>query len=498
MIPELRPYQLSTIESIRSRIREGHRRILVVIPTGGGKTLTAVAMLVAALAKNNRSLFVAHRLELIDQTVATFARMGVLSLGVVRAKDPRTDPRQPIQVCSIQTMARRANVADVKIVFIDEAHRSCSRTYVKNLFDAYPDAVFIGLTATPIRADGKPLGAQWTTIVQETSYSRLIAEGHLVAPIVYSTPILPDLSTVRTAAGDYNAEDLEAAVNRRLLIGNLLDEWRKRLTGVRTVCFAVSVAHSLAIVAQFEEAGIAAEHLDGETPEGERRAILARLAAGTTRVVSNCGVLCEGWDLPACKGMLLARPTKSLGLYMQMAGRTLRPWEGVTPIILDHGGNVDRHGLPHEDRDWSLDGKPKRVGAMRTRACPSCFACVPAALGICPHCGHEMPAPVSPELDAPPALEHLTQVELQLRTLDDPPSAQLAAFTALAKEAEEKRWKPGAVVHRFRERFGTLPPKRWWNRLKKACQADPEWSRRALNEMPAAWGGGAEAFGERS
>jgi DNA repair protein RadD len=483
MLAELRDYQHHAIERIRFAIRGGKRRIMLQLPTGGGKTLTAACMLAAALGKGSRSMFVAHRLELIDQTVSSFARLGVLSIGVVRAQDQRTDPSQPIQVCSIQTLARRAPLKDIKIVFVDEAHRSCAKTYEKHLFSAYPDAIFVGLSATPCRTDGKPLGQWWDHMVPGATYSELIAGGHIVAPIVYSTPVLPDLSSVRTVAGDYNAEDLEAAVNRRALIGNLLSEWQKRAAGRRTVAFAVSVAHSKAIVETFTEAGVSAEHLDGTTPEDLRRAILARLASGATTLVSNVGVLCEGWDLPACKCMLLARPTKSLALYMQMAGRILRPWEDVAPIILDHGGNVDRHGMPHEDREWSLECKPKRVGTMPLKACPECFAMIAASCGTCPHCGHEFPAGSA---DPKPPAEPLSHVELALRSLDGD-DAQLAFFRSLSKKAEEKRWKPGAVLHRFRERYGELPPRKWWNALKRGVLSDPEWKAAVMQEVPEAW-----------
>jgi DNA repair protein RadD len=490
MTAELRPYQLRALEEVREAIRAGHKRILLQLPTGAGKTLTGASMLQGALAKGNRSMFVAHRLELIDQTVTTFARLGIYSLGVVRAKDLRTDYSQPIQVCSIQTLCRRGPLNGIRIVFVDEAHRSCGKTYVKHLFEAYPDAVFIGLTATPCRADGKPLGAHWTAMVQGATYAELIEAGHLVAPDVASTPVLPDLSSVRTLAGEYNAEDLEAAVNKRALIGNALAEWQKWSAGRRTVAFAVSVAHSRAIVETFQAAGVTAEHLDGETPESERRAILMRLEAGTTQFVSNVGVLCEGWDCPPVKCLLVLRPTKSLALWMQMAGRILRPWEGVTPIILDHGGNVDRVvdgeklGLPHEDRYWSLDGRAKRKGATPTKCCPSCFSYVLASLMVCPHCGAPFPERESPEPDAPnPSLTH---VELQLREATGD-AEQLTYFRQLAKEAECKRWKPGAVLHRFKLRFRTLPPRRWWNALVRAAKADPEWRARVFAEVPEAW-----------
>jgi DNA repair protein RadD len=468
---ELRAYQGQAIEAVRGAMRRGHTRVMLQIPTGGGKTLTAASMLAGTLAKGHPSLFVAHRLELIDQTVSTFARLGITSLGVIRAGDKRKDSSQPIQIASIQTLARRAK-PPAKVIFIDEAHRSCAESYRKHLFEAYPGAFFVGLSATPVRADGKPLGVDWQHMVHGAKYSELIALGYLVAPEVYSTPVLPDLSRVRTTGGEYNAEDLEAAVNKRALIGNTVDEWRKRAGGRRTVVFAVSVAHSRAIVELFAESGVRVEHLDGTTPEVDRRAILARLSSGETTIVSNVGVLCEGWDCPPVKCLVLARPTKSLALFMQMSGRILRPFEGVVPIILDHGGNVDRHGLPHEDREWSLTSKPKKGGTAPVKACPACFAMIAAAVTRCPHCDHVFPvAAVSPE---PPEAE-LTHVALALRTLDGD-DARLAFFRKSAAQARERGWLPGAVLHRFEEKYGELPPRKWWNALKRGFTADPEWS----------------------
>ena len=481
MSVDLRPYQTAALDEIRDAMRAGKRRVMLQLPTGGGKTLTAAAMLVAALSKGSRSLFVAHRKELIDQTVSTFARLGELRLGVIRAGDRRRDPEAPIQIASIQTLVRRSR-PEAQIVFIDEAHRAAAKSYL-SLLEDYPEAFFVGLSATPCRSDGKPL-TMFGHMVHGATYAQLIADGFIVAPDVYGTPILADLSTVRTTAGDYNAADLEEAVNKRALIGNMVSEWTRRSGGRRTVVFAVSVAHSQAIVAQFAREGVRAEHLDGTTPEIERSSILARLASGETTVVSNVGVLCEGWDLPACKCLVLARPTKSLALYMQMAGRILRPWQGVTPVILDHGGNVDRHGLPHEDREWSLTEKAKRdPRAPPLRACPECFAMVTAALRACPHCGAEFPAAVSPEPPEPP--EALSHVELALRTIqgDD---AQLAFFRALAAQARERRWRPGAVNHRFREKFGALPPLKWWNALKRGFKADTEWAADVEAKAPPA------------
>lgn len=477
----LRPYQERAIAEIRAAIAAGRRRIMLTVPTGGGKTLTSACMIAGALAKGRRALFVAHRLELIDQTVATFARLGITSVGVIRANDKRRDSSQPIQVASIQTLARR-DQADFDLVVVDEAHRAVSASYTKHVFERHERAVIIGLSATPIRSDGRPLGTHFEEpIVTGARYSTLIAEGHLAEPAVYSTPVLPDLGNVRTTGGDFNQEDLEEAVNKGALIGDIVAQWSKH-PRQRTVAFAVSVAHSRAIVDMFRGVGVRAEHLDGTTHEDERRAILARLASNETELVSNVGVLCEGWDLPACKTLILARPTKSLGLYMQMAGRILRPWNDVRPLILDHGGNVDRHGLPHEDREWSLSKRAKKVlGAPRLKVCPSCFAYVLAGVKACPLCGHVFAVEAAEPVEALPPVP----VDLALRTLTGE-DAQLRFFRATHKKARERGWKPGAVMHAFRDRFGVDPPQGWWGALQRDARNDEEWKAKIAARKAAA------------
>lgn len=473
---ELRPYQHTAIAAIRAAIRAGKRRILLNLPTGAGKTLTAGSMVAGALEKEKTSLFVAHRLELLDQTVGAFARLGITSVGVIRANDRRRDSSQPVQVASIQTLARRVQ-PDYDLVFIDEAHRSTAATYVEHVFKRHAKAIIIGLTATPCGPSGKPLGAHYDELIIGARYSELIESGHIAAPLVYSTPVLPDLSTVRTSDGDYNQADLEEAMNRGALIGDIGEQWAKH-PRQRTVVFAVSVAHSKAIAAMFASRGVRAEHLDGNTPEDERRAILARLASGETDVVCNCGVVIEGWDLPSCKTVVLACPTKSLVKFMQTAGRCLRPWGGVTPLVLDHGGNVDRHGLPHEDREWSLTTKQKKgSGAPPVKACPACFAFVAAACLNCPHCGHLFVVVVKePEAVAP------VIVDLALRTLagDD---AKLAFFRQLHRSCRERGWKSGAAVHRYFARFNEDPPKHWVEALKSDYRADQEWKERVATKQ---------------
>ena len=466
---ELRPYQTRAIESLRESIRRGNRRILLNLPTGAGKTLTAATMVAASAAKGKRCLFVAHRKELIDQTVTAFARLGIFNTGVIRASDRRAKPDAPIQIASIQTLARRRQ-EDFDLVIVDEAHRSMAKGYQEHLFTRHANAVIIGLSATPCRSDGKPLGSAFQDLVVGTSYSALIRDGHLVEPTVYSTPVMPDLSGVHTQGGDYKLDELADAVNTGALVGDLFTQWNKH-PRQRTVAFAVNVKHSRAIVDTFTSKGVRAEHLDGTTPEDERGAILARLASGETELVSNVGVLTEGWDLPSCKTIILARPTKSLALYMQMAGRTLRPWEGVTSLVLDHGGNVDRHGLPHEDREWSLTEKARVKKEAASRACPECFAYIPVSAKACPYCNAQMPAPkAKPKKET----QDLSHVDLQVRTLRGE-DARYVSFMSLYRTAKAKGWKYGAIIHRYRERWGEVPPKDWVDAIKHDFQRDREW-----------------------
>lgn len=478
MTVTLRPYQATAIENVRKELRSGLKRVLIVAPTGSGKTLTSGSIILGAVAKGSRVLFVAHRKELVDQSVTALYRLGLHPVGVIRSGDKRRNLKLPVQVASIQTLSRRPKLdPSPNIIFIDEAHRAESKGYIQHLYEAYPDAIILGLSATPCRADNKPLSSRFDTIVPVATYSELIAEGFIASPLVYSTPMKPDLTGVHTSGGDYDREELEAAVNRSALIGNIVAEWQKRSGGRRTVVFAVSVKHSLAIVEMFRGIGVKAEHLDGTTPEGERSAILKRLETGETELVSNCNVLSEGWDQPSVKCIVLARPTKSLALYMQSAGRGLRPWENTTPVILDHGGNVDRHGLPHMDREWSLDGKPKRdkAGEPPMKVCPDCFAYIPAGSKVCPHCGVEVPAG---EKEGP---KDLPDVELALRTIEEMPGGdpeQLRFWRGEVMKARQRGWKPGTVMHRFREKYEIDAPREWWTELRRAAARDRDWKER--------------------
>lgn len=417
----LRPYQVNAVEWVDGERAPG-RRLLLVAATGAGKTLTSSRIMLNELDRGGRVIFAAHRQELIAQTYGAFLRLGLPEhqLGVIMAEGYITHPISkrrvccarplaPVQIASIDTLRNRLDTAKppgITMIFIDEAHRALAKGYRK-LVEAYPEAVTVGLTATPWRGDGRGLGDLFERLHAFATPRMLMDQGYLSEPRVFSHPKRADLSKVTIDKGDYNEKELAEACDRRELLGSIVEHWKRHLDGVRTVAFAVNVAHSQHIAEEFLAAGIPAEHLDGETPDDERAAIFARLERGETLVLCNVGVCCEGWDMPCVKGCILACPTKSLAKCIQCEGRVLRPWQDpytglqVTPVILDHAGCVLEHGLPQEDREYSLEGRKKRAkSAVSVKECPICFGALPSQTRVCTYCGHAFVATSSAEGEA--------------------------------------------------------------------------------------------------
>lgn len=381
-MPVLRPYQEAAVSACLSAFDQDQNPILVS-PTGSGKTVTGVAL---SLKVGARILWVAHRRELIFQAAEAVAEAGG-DAGVILAGE-EASPDAPFQVASVQTLARRT-LPPADLLVIDEAHHATSKGY-KRLIDEYPKR--LGLTATPFRLDGKGLGsAGFRAIVVAAWCDDLCTAGTLHEPIVFASPA-PDLTGVHKVAGDYNTHELGEAVRRDVaLYGRVIANWQKLAKGRRTVVFAVDIAHATALTQAFADAGVTTEIVTGETPKSVRAGTLARLAAGTTTVVVNVGVLTEGWDLPALECAVIARPTASLCLHLQQIGRIMRACEGKTgAIVLDHAGNVHRHGVVTDRLVYSLDGRVKKAkGVAPCKECPDCGRTVPAGVHFCPECGYE-------------------------------------------------------------------------------------------------------------
>lgn len=401
-----REYQRTDARRCWESLRRS-RRVLYTLPTGAGKTVVAVILVRRALTEGKRVLFVAHRRELIDQAVERLRAAGLAPqrIGVIMGKDARTRPDAPVQVASVQTLSRREKPA-ADLVIIDEAHRAAADTY-KRIRSFYPRAWELGLTATPFRGNGAGLEEHFDELVIGAKASELIAYGFLSEPRTFTAPAehLPDVSRVRRSGGDYNIADLGRVTNRRELVAPIVATWLERSKDRPTVVFAVDVDHAKRICAEFIAAGVNAEHIDNETSIDERAAILNRLRAQETKVVTNCQILTEGWDFPDLGCIVCARPTRSEVLWLQMTGRIMRPGHAHPhnadrPVILDHAGNALLFGLPQWDREVSLHSrKSSRRGHDPAKRCPSCGETIRALDRVC-SCGY-----VFWELGAPPVID---------------------------------------------------------------------------------------------
>lgn len=436
----LRPYQ---DEALREVYRELMKHPILVSPTGSGKTVMATHMVNSLNAK---TLWVAHRRELIMQAASHLTGLGMYA-GVILAGYPE-DLFAKVHVASVATLANREMPDGIQLVVIDECHHANAESYRRFFELGVP---VIGLTATPFRLDGRPLGDLFGAIVSAAQPADLIRDGFLVEPKVFSPPP-PSLSRVKVTAGDYNLGQLSQEMRRPELVGDIVREWMKRARLCRTVCFATNVKHSEEIVEGFRAMGITAAHIGGGTPAEERDEILAKLASREIQVVSNCQVLTEGWDLPSLECAIIARPTKSLCLHLQMLGRVVRSAPGkMAAIVLDHAGNHFEHGPLTRRLEYRLEGEPRVVGeqdVLGLRRCEACGLMFSLGSNTCPDCGHEHE----------PSPRELRVVDGDLVEFEETSYAYRDAFWKQTEATREaKGYKEGWSLFRYEERFGERP-----------------------------------------
>ena len=484
---ELRPYQFEVLEQIEQAIAAGQRRILVTLPTGAGKTVCAADIIRRFNERGLFSLFLAHRREIIGQTSQRLTEHGMPlgAHGIIMAErmcDLR--PQARIQVASIDTLHARGvrtktmELPPADLVVFDEAHRARGRTR-EGLLKLYPDAIWIGLTATPCRGDGRGLGNLFDVLIVGPQVADLTKVGALV-PVKIFAPVFRDIAKgVGTTKGDYIISALAKRMNTAELVGDVVGDWLQHGERRRTVAFSVDVAHAISIRDEFLRAGVRAEHVSGETPIAEREAILARLAAGETEVVANCMVLTEGWDCPPVSCAILARPTKQFGLYRQMVGRVLRPAEGKTDAsILDHAGAIWRHGTPSDDIVWTLNidqkatnstaAARKRGGATELACCPECSA-VLQGKPPCWSCGW-VPKRRGRDVDFIDGELGLV-VDGKAQAPQYSEGDRVEFFQQLRSVQQTRGYKQGWAAHKFKDKFGHFPP--WaYNDLPPAIPTD--------------------------
>jgi superfamily II DNA or RNA helicase len=468
---QLRPYQENLIGRARVALRRS-RRVLIQLPTGGGKTVLAANMAGTASRKRKRVWFVCHRDFLLAQTSGTFMDVGIEHAFI--AAGWGYNPHHLVQVCSVDTLKNRLGKVDPPDMIVwDECHHIAAAGWAKIMAWA-KDAYHVGLSATPCRLDGKGLDAHFDELVCGPTVAELMEWGSLSKYKAYA-PGTPDLTGLHSRYGDFVKGELEEKMDKGVIIGDMVRHYRQLAMGKRIVYFAVSVKHSQHIAETFCAAGIPFAHIDGTTPSDERKRAAMAFARGELLGLSNVDLFGEGYDLAAQAGMPvtidavgLARPTQSLSLHIQQMGRALRPKaDGSPAIIIDHAGNITRPGLgfPDDDREWSLEGASKKPssaeGGIATRQCPECFH-IHRPAPVCPACGNRYET----------ASREVEEIDGDLQEIDP-------SIIRHGRKMEEWNCESEADLVKLGERRGYQYPQAWARRM---------WQLRAANRSKGADG----------
>jgi len=466
---ELRQYQKDALNSIIRSHRRGNKNVLLQAATGSGKTVMASAFVKHFVEQGKKVLFLAHRRELIIQCSEKLDAFGIKH-GIIMA-GTQGQFWFDVQVASVDTLRSRSitnkteELPPADLVIIDEAHRCLSQTYLK-LIAKYKDSMILGLTATPVRSDGRGLGHIFTDMVQAPSIGWLTSKGSLVRATYYA-PSIPDLKGIQSSMGDYNMVQLSERMDKPKIISDVISSWKKIAKGKKTIVFATSVAHSMNLAESFVDIGVRAAHVDGSTDNDERERVLGEFNRGTIQVICNCMVLTEGFDCPPAEVCVLARPTKSLGMYLQMVGRVLRPHPGKeTATIIDHSGAVYMHGFVEDEVEWRLD--PKKPISIKERkrerdkeesliVCDGCFTAYSGS-NICPKCGHiaEKKSQYVAVLDAELGLVDKAK-RVVSKKLSYAPEFRAEFYSMLLGYCALKSYNTGWAFHTYKNRFKLTP-----------------------------------------
>jgi DNA repair protein RadD len=459
MIPVLRPYQELTNSELHSAVAKGETKIILCLPTGGGKTTIAASLIFEMLEQKKTVLFLAHRRELIDNASDRLRLYGIRP-GVIQAG--RRSVIAPVQVASIQTLGKRIP-PHADIVFVDECHHSSSPTWKKLIYHySESGSVVIGLTATPYRTDGKGLGDLYDELICPVTMKDLIGDGYLVPARFYGPAF--DVSDLKVSGGDYDQKAMAAKFDKRERYDDLLDNYKRFADGKKTIIFNPNVKISLQVVQTFTDAGYKAGHVDGEMNSVQRMETIDAFRRGDLDILSNVNILTEGVDIPSIECGILNRATISKSLYFQMVGRVLRPFGAKRhAIIIDQGGNFRAFGDPADDGVPALKEtvkkKKRMVGASPVKECPKCYLLQHLSAVTCAECGHDFMAGKK--------LKKAVFVDMEEHIAMATSSGQLAKVLAkpwdsLTMEEMEmvrhhKGYKSGWVVRQLKAQSADLP-----------------------------------------
>lgn len=396
----LRDYQHRAVIASRNAYRQGLSAPLLVMPTGAGKTTSASYMIDQAQQRGNNVLILVHRRELVKQFSQALSNYGV-EHGLITAQD-RMDLRQRVQVASAQTLVNRmVKMAWMpSLIVIDEAHHTTEGSVWGKIINQYPFAKLLGLTATPIRLDGKGLGigfgGYFDSMILGPSPSFLMERGNLSNYRFFGSNVSVDMTGARSSKGDWTRKEAEARSDKPVITGSAIAHYEKYAKGKRAAVFTCSRAHAEHVANDFKANGHKFVVVDGTLDDAERDRRIQALSNHEIDGIVTVDLISEGFDLPAIECAISLRVTKSLSLWIQQLGRVLRPAPGKDhAIILDHVGNATAQGLgfPDDDREWSLEGLVKKTGSKKTdelgpTQCEVCFYVFRPKLNkTCPDCG---------------------------------------------------------------------------------------------------------------
>ena len=366
-------HQVEFLNNIKQSIKNGNKRIMCVASCGFGKSVVIKEICDSAVNKGNNYMILVHRIELVNQL-----------------------NERGLKANMVQTISRHIEEQpDFKLLIIDEAHLALSQSYLK-VINHYKNAIILYFTATPKRLDGLNFSTIADDIVIGKSAKWLIENNYLAPYEYYAPKLLVDCDKLTTTNGDYTQSDIIEQIDKPKIYGDIFNEWNKFAKDKKTIVYASSLMHSKKIVDYFIEKGIKASHIDGNTPKNERDKIINDFKCGNITILSNYALIVEGFDVPDCECCIIARPTQSLVIHIQSTMRCMRYKPNKTAIILDFVGNYQRHGLPDDDREWSLEAikrsrKKTTEPKVLVRNCPNCYKVYQAKLGlICPYCKCEV------------------------------------------------------------------------------------------------------------
>ena len=429
---QLYPYQETIVQKVRQSYANGYRAPCVVAPCGAGKSIIIAEIARKTTKKGNRVLFLVHRRELIDQIKGTFEFAGV--------------DNSLVEFGMVQTIVRMLDKIDKpQLIITDENHHGLASSY-RRIFDYFNDVPKLGFTATPIRLNGKGLGDINDILIEEVDASWLIDNEYLSPYKYYAPKLIDDEKLKLNSLREFSSTSMDSAMSDKKIHGDAIRHYKQLAEGEQAIAYCHNVAASKHLAEEFNKQGISAAHLDGATPKKIRDSIIQQFRDREIKIISNCDIIGEGFDVPDCSTVIMLRPTESLSLFIQQSMRGMRYRPGKTSIIIDHVDNVRRHGFPDMERSWDLEGKKKskQENTVIVRECVNCYAVFPGGMIICPECGHEHKVEreeTDYEIDADAELEEID--ESDLITLDFREPQDCTTMGELYELAKHRGFKPG-------------------------------------------------------